>query len=98
LKDDGDFLQRLPTIYAFKGCLLVIGFYQIQQVNITGHLPSVIALRVAFPFDQILQGPFVPIVPMTADPLHLILFLVIDHVRWWPGEIRTVCGSFAIGR
>jgi hypothetical protein len=35
---------------------------------------------------------------MTADLLHLILFLAIDHVRWWLGEVWSVCGGFAIGR
>jgi hypothetical protein len=44
-----------------------------------------------------LQGPFAPVVPMFADLLYLILFLVIDHVRWWPGEVWPMCGGFAIG-
>jgi hypothetical protein len=98
LGDDRDFLWRLPTIYAFEGRLSVIGLYQIRCVNIAGRFPSVIALRIALPFDQILQGPFAPIVPMIADLLYLILFLVIDHVRWWSGEVWSVCRGFAIGQ
>jgi hypothetical protein len=97
LEDDGVFLRKLPGIYAFEGHLSVIGFYQIRRVNITGCFPSVIAFRVALPFDQILQGPFAPIVSMITNLLHFILFLVINHVRWWSGEVWPVCRGFAIG-
>jgi hypothetical protein len=59
-------------------------------MDLIGVFPSVIALRVAPPFDEILQGPGVPPSPVTADLLHFILFFPCDQVGWWSCEVGSM--------
>jgi hypothetical protein len=57
--------------------LLLIVFYQVRGMNLGSGFPCVVAIRVSFPFDQILK--FVPssCFPMSHDVLHLIFFFSV---------------------
>jgi hypothetical protein len=52
-------------------------FYQVGGVDLSGRFPCVIAIRIAMPFDQILE--FLPSshVPMSHDAFHLIFFFSV---------------------
>ena len=85
------------TIYVKTGHPLFVLLDQIWGMDGISGFPSVIALWVSFPPDQELE-PFVsPEIAMCLDGLHLIFFFSTNKVRWWPGEVRPVCRSFAIG-
>jgi len=75
----------------------MVGFDQVWCVCVYCRFPCVITIGVSFPMDQILQGPVAPEISMIVDLLHFILFLIIDQVRWWPGEVWAVCHCFVIG-
>jgi hypothetical protein len=74
----------------------VIEFDERRGMDLIGIFPSVIALRVALPFDQVLQGLTAPPSSMCADLLHLILLFSINQIRgrswevgamWWCSDI-----------
>ena len=86
------------AIYAKVGRPLFVLFYQIWGMDGICGFPGVIAFWVSFPPDQELESFVSPKVAVCLDGLHLVFFLSTDKVRWWSGEVRAVCGSFAIGR
>ena len=98
MKSDGAARVIRVAIYAEVGHPLFVFFDQIGCVDGVSRFPGVIALRVSFPSDQKLESFVSPKVAMCLDGLHLIFFFSADKVRWWSGEVRAVCGSFAIGR
>jgi len=98
MKRDGVLKRKLTSFYTFKRGSLVVSFYQVWCMGVCCGFPCVIAIRIPFPMDQILQGSIAPKISMIMNPLHFVLFLVIDQVRWWLGEVWAVCGRFAIGR
>jgi hypothetical protein len=56
----------------------VVEFDEVWHVDLIGILPGVVAFRVAFPFDQILQGLTMPPSLVAADLFHFILFFSIN--------------------
>jgi hypothetical protein len=56
----------------------MITFDKVGRMNLIGIFPSVVTFRVAFPFDQILQGLLAPVFPMSTDLFHFVLFFSID--------------------
>jgi len=52
--------------------------------------PSVVALGVALPLDEVLQLSFLPMTLVAPDGLDFVLFLVVDKVRWWPGIVFSM--------
>ena len=66
-------------------------------MDVPSGFPSVVTFGVPFPFHEVLQGPIAPEGPVIANLLHFVFFFSVDKVRWWSGEVRAVCGSFAIG-
>ncbi len=52
--------------------------------------PGVIALGISLPLDEILQLSPLPMMSVAPDGLDLILFLIIDKVRWWPGVVFSM--------
>jgi hypothetical protein len=61
-------------------------------------LPSVVAVRVSLPFDQILELPVFTFEPVIDKGLHLVFFFASDQVGWRSAKVGSVSGSFAIGR
>ena len=98
VKSDGATQVIRVTIYAKTGRPLFVFFYQIWGMNGASGFPCVVTFGVPFPPDQELESFVSPKVVMCLDGLHFILFFSADKVRWWSGEVRAVCGSFAIGR
>ena len=98
MKSDGAFVIRAGCFYVRCGRLSVIGFKDVRGMDVLGRFPCVIAFRVTFPFYEILQGLVTPKIPVVTDLLYFVFRFAVDKVRWRPGEVRAVCGSFAIGR
>jgi hypothetical protein len=65
-----------------------------------GHfwLPSVIAMWIALPFDQVLELSAFSLEPVIDNGLDFVLFFVSDQVGWRSEKVGAVCRSFAIGR
>ena len=68
----------------------MIKFDEVRSMDLIGVFPSVIAFRVACPFDQILQGFGPPPGPIGSDLFHFILFFSINQIRRWSGEVGAV--------
>jgi len=44
------------SFYPLEGVVLVIEFDKVWCIDLIGVLPSIVAFRVSFPFDEILEG------------------------------------------
>ena len=97
-KSDGTTRVIWVAIYAKVGRPLFVFFHQIRSVDRVSGFPGVIALGVSFPPDQELESFVLPKVAVCPDGLHFVLLFSTNKVRWWSGEVRAMCGSFAIGR
>jgi hypothetical protein len=60
-------------------------------------LPCVVCFGVSVPLDQVLEFLVAFMILVTADLLHFIFCFSVNKVRWWPGEVGSVCSCFAIG-
>ena len=98
VKSDGATRVIWVAIYTKVGHPLFVLFDQIWGVNGVGRFPCIVALWVSFPLDQELESFVSPKVAVCLDGLHLVFFFSADKVRWWSGEVRAVCRSFAIGQ
>jgi hypothetical protein len=76
--------------YGFQGISPVIEFDEVWCMDLISVLPGVVTFRVAFPFDQILQGLVTPPSLVTADLFHFILLFSINQIGWRSGEVRAV--------
>ena len=74
----------------------MIFLYQLWGAYIVRGFPGVIALRVPFPLDQVLE--FAPLITMGPDSLDLVLCFALDHVRRWPHVILAVFFCFDVRR
>ena len=70
--------------------------YQLWGAHIACWFPGVIAFRVPFPLDQVLE--FAPLISMGPDGLNLVLRFALDHVRRWPRVVLAVFFCFDVGR
>jgi hypothetical protein len=68
----------------------VIKFDEFRCIDLIGIFPSVIAFRVALPFDEILKGFAMSLSPMGANLFHFVFFFSINQVWWRSGEIGAV--------
>src|SRR6266851_2996699 len=68
----------------------LVFLYQLGGLDVVDRFPGVIALGVSLPFYEILQLSFLPMTSVASDGLDLILFLVVDKVRWGSGVILPV--------
>ena len=98
MKSDGATRVIWVAIYAKVGRLLLVLFNQIWGMYRVSWFPRVVTFRIPFPPDQELESFVSPEIAMCLDGLHLVFFFSTDKVRWWSGEVRAVCGGFAIGR
>ena len=53
-------------------------------------LPGVITFGVSFPLDQILELSLPAVTVTVSNRLDLVLFPIIDKVRWGPREVLSV--------
>ena len=98
VKSEGTTRVIRIAIYAKVGRPLFVLFDQIWGVDGVSGFPGVVTFRVSLPPDQELESFVPPKVAVCLDGLHLVFFFSANKVRWWSGEVRAVCGSFAIGR
>ena len=65
-------------------------------MKVVSWLPCVITFGVSLPFYEILQLSFPSLTSVVPDGLDLVLFYVIDKVRWWSGEVFSVFFCFDV--
>ena len=53
-------------------------------------LPDVVAFGVTLPLYKVLQLSFLPMTLVASEGLDLVLFLVVDKVRWGPRIVFSV--------
>ena len=74
----------------------MIFLYQLWGTDVIRGFPGVVAFRVPFPLDQVLE--FTPLIVMGPDGLDLVLRFALDHVRRWPRVVLAVFFCFDVGR
>ncbi len=74
----------------------MIGFNKFQHVNLVSWFPGVISLRVALPFDQVLEGSRPSRMLVINYLLNLVLFCSLDKVWRWSRIIGSMCCCFTI--
>jgi hypothetical protein len=74
----------------------MIALEKFWGVHLFGWFPGVVTFRVSFPLHEVLERPRPPMTSVINNALHLIFFLPIDKVRWWPGVVRSVGSCFVI--
>jgi hypothetical protein len=75
----------------------MIGFEEVWSMNLCDWFPSVVAFRIPFPFDEVLQGSGSSVASVADDALNFELFFAINQVRRWSREVWSVGGRFVIG-
>ncbi len=75
---------------------MVILLDQRQSLYVVSRFPCVVTFRVSHPLYKILQLFSSPMMLVAADGLNLILFIIINEVRWWSGVVFTVFTRFDI--
>ena len=70
--------------------VLFVFFYQPGGLYVVDWLPGVVTLWIALPFYEILQLFFPSMTSVAPDGLDLVLFLVVDKVRWGSGIVLSV--------
>ena len=58
--------------------------------------PCVVAFRVSFPLDQVLEVLLFPMMLVAPDGLDFVLFFPPHEVRWGSGVVRTVFFCFDV--
>ena len=91
------FKVDLLPFYLVEWVPFVIEFDEVGHMDLIGIFPSVIALRVSLPFDEVLQGPETSLVSMGADLIHFILLFSFNQIRRRLGEVWAMCRGFVIG-
>jgi hypothetical protein len=76
--------------YAWFWQRSVIKFDEFRRMDLIGVFPSVVAFRVACPFDQILQGLGPPPGPMGTDLFYFIFLFSINQIWRWSGKVGAV--------
>ena len=76
----------------------MIKFDELWGMHLVSWFPSVVTFGVPFPFDEILELSSLTMMLVVDNTLHFILLFTINQVRWWSGEIWSVCCCFLIWR
>ena len=88
--------------WSYLGCLYTVPLaplvlsYQLWGLDVVSWFPGVIAFWVSFPFDKVLQLFSPPLTSVAADGLDLVLFFVVDKVRWRSREVFSVFFCFYV--
>jgi hypothetical protein len=73
-----------------EGAMLMVISDQLAHVNVLFRLPSVIAVWVPLPFDEILQVVFSALETVIDDCFHFVFVLASDQVGWRSDEVGAV--------
>ena len=74
----------------------MIKFDEFRSMHLISWFPCVVTFGVSFPFDEILELSGLAMTSVVYYALHFVLLFAIDQVRWWSGEIGSVCCGFSI--
>ena len=74
----------------------MIKFDKFRSVHLVSWFPCVVTFRVPFPFDEILESSSLTMTLVVDDALHFILLFSVNQIRWWSGEVGSVCCGFLI--
>ena len=68
----------------------MIGFYEVWGVYLVSWFPSVIALWVALPLEEILKLFSSTMTSVASYLLHFVFRFARDKVRWWSGVVGSM--------
>jgi hypothetical protein len=77
---------------------MMIKFDEGWGMDLISVFPSVVAFRIAFPLDQILQGFALPPGPMGTYLFHFVFRFSIYQVQWQSGEVGAMRRCFSVSR
>ena len=69
---------------------------QPQSLYIVIRFPRVVTFGVSHPLYKILQLFLPPMMSVIVDGLDLVLFIVINEVRWWLGIVFAMFTRFDV--
>jgi hypothetical protein len=67
--------------YILERSALMVSLYQLGTLKVLDRLPRIVAFRVPFPLDEVLQSLFPPLTSVAVDGLDFVLFF-IPHEVW----------------
>ena len=70
--------------------MLVIKFDQVRGMYLISWFPCVIAFRVSFSFDEVLEPSRLSVMMVIDNALHFVFFFSVDKVRWWSGKVWSM--------
>jgi hypothetical protein len=76
--------------YGFQSINLMVTFDEGWCMDLISVFPGVVTLRVALPFNQILQGLMVSPSLVSMDLFHLIFLFSINQIRGRLDEVRAM--------
>ena len=74
----------------------MIKFDKLQSMHLVSLFLCVVTFRVSFPLDQILESSGPTMMSVVDDMLHFVLLFSVNQIRWWSGEVRSMCCGFLI--
>ena len=74
----------------------MIEFDEFWGMHLVSWFPCVVTFRVSFPFDEILELSSPTMMSVVDDMLHFVFLFTVNQVRWWSGEVGSVCCGFLI--
>ena len=88
--------------WLYLGCFYIIPLalfvlsYQLWGLDMISWLPRVVAFWIALPLDKVLQLFSPPLMSVASDGLDLVLFFIVDKVRWGSREVFSVFFCFYV--
>ena len=80
----------LLPFYAFQGLALVILPKEIQGIHLVSWFPGVVTFRVTLPLYEVLEDSGTSVMSVISNLFYLVLFFIINQVRWGMGVVWTV--------
>ena len=74
----------------------MIEFDEFRGMHLVSWFPCVVTFGVSFPFDEILESSGPSMMSVIDDALHFIFLFSANQIRWWSGEVGSVCCGFLI--
>ena len=74
----------------------MIKFDELWGMHLVSWFPCIVTFRVPFPFDEIFKLSSSSMMSVVDDMLHFVFLFTVNQVRWWSGEVGSVCCGFLI--
>ena len=82
--------------FIVKRVLLVIGFNELQRMDLVSWFPSVIGFRITLPFDQVLESSRPPRTSVINNLFDFVFLFSFNEVWGWLGIVGSMCCRFTI--